>query len=280
MANVRSRGRALVREGEVGPGWRILVTLVRKLSATIPGMRTVIITDVHSNIEALKAVMASIDRERYDRIICLGDVVGYGASPDECCELLRERSVPTLLGNHDAAVTGAMDESYYYQGARHAVQWTRDHLADENYRWLYGLPYTRVEADVGFYHSAPVVPSGFFYVVQASEAQAHAQVIDRMRPVSFIGHAHLTLIFGVSARKVTQVEPDAMKLDDATRYIVNVGSVGQPRDRDPRACYAVWDHGAQRLTYVRVPYDIDSAASKIMAAGLDEKFAKRLFIGV
>lgn len=243
-------------------------------------MKTAIISDVHSNIEALEAVMARIDQERCDRIVCLGDVVGYGASPDECCNLLRERAVPTLLGNHDAAVTGAMDESYYYQGARHAVQWTRNHLSDENYRWLYSLPYTRVEKDVGFYHSAPVVPSGFFYVVQASEAQAHTQVFDRLRPVSFIGHAHLTLIFGVSERRVFQLEPQDLKPNGEVRYIVNVGSVGQPRDRDPRACYAVWDHDAERLEYVRVAYDIDTAASKIMAAGLDEKFAKRLFIGV
>ena len=243
-------------------------------------MRTAIISDVHANIEALEAVMARIDRERYDRVVCLADVVGYGASPDACCDLLRERGVPTLMGNHDAAVTGAMDESYYYQGARRAVQWTRDHLSDENYRWLYGLPYTRVEKDVGFYHSAPVVPSGFFYVVQASEAQAHVQVLDRLRPVSFIGHAHLTLIFGVSENRVIQVEPQDLVVNGEYRFIANVGSVGQPRDRDPRACFAVWDHEAMRIEFVRVPYDIETAAAKVMAAGLDEKFAKRLFIGV
>ncbi len=243
-------------------------------------MKTAIISDIHSNIEALEAVFARIDRDGYDRVVCLGDVVGYGADPDPCCDLLRTRDVPTLLGNHDAAVTGAMDESYYYQGARQAVQWTRNHLSDENYRWLYALPYTRIEADVGFYHSAPVMPSGFFYVVQPTEAQAHAQVLDRLRPVSFIGHAHLTLVFALTSSRVGQVDPGEIRLDGETRYIVNVGSVGQPRDRDPRACFAVWDHDAGQVEFVRVEYDVESAASKIMAAGLDEKFAKRLFKGV
>ena len=124
-------------------------------------MKTAIITDIHSNIEALTVVLDDIDRQGYDRIICLGDVVGYGADPNACCDVIRERNILTLLGNHDAAVTGAMDESYYYQGARNAIQWTRDKLTEENYRWLYSLPYTYVEEDVGFFHSAPVMPSGF-----------------------------------------------------------------------------------------------------------------------
>jgi len=243
-------------------------------------MRTAILSDIHANQEALEAVLQRVDREEVDRTICLGDVVGYGASPDECCRLLMDRGIIALLGNHDAAVTGAMDEAYYYEGARRALQWTREHLSENSYRWLYGLPFTKVEDDVAFFHSAPILPSGFFYVVQSSEAQTHAQVFDRLRPLSFIGHAHLTVGFAINEKKVRSVEPKQVKPRQDTRFIVNVGSVGQPRDRDPRACFALWDSDKQSLSFVRVEYDIEAAASKILAAGLDEKFAKRLFMGV
>jgi diadenosine tetraphosphatase ApaH/serine/threonine PP2A family protein phosphatase len=243
-------------------------------------MRTAIISDVHANQEALEAVMQRIDREQVDRTICLGDVVGYGDSPDECCRMLMDRRVMSLLGNHDAAVTGAMDEAYYYEGARRALQWTRDRLSDASYKWLYALPFTRVEDDVAFFHSAPILPSGYFYVVQASEAQTHAQVLDRLRPLSFIGHAHLTVAFQIGEKKVKSVEAKQIKPKADSRFIINVGSVGQPRDRDPRACFTIWDSDKQVLTFVRVEYDIESAAAKIVSAGLDEKFAKRLFLGV
>ncbi|HHW97273.1 MAG: metallophosphoesterase family protein [Myxococcota bacterium] len=243
-------------------------------------MKTAIITDIHSNIEALTVVLDDIDRQGYDRIICLGDVVGYGADPNACCDVIRERNILTLLGNHDAAVTGAMDESYYYQGARNAIQWTRDKLTEENYRWLYSLPYTYVEEDVGFFHSAPVMPSGFFYVVQNQEAMAHSQIVDRLKPISFIGHAHQVMVFAINAKQAVLVKHTDIKISNHTRYIANIGSVGQPRDRDPRACYAVWDHTAKKLEYIRLEYDIKSAADKIFAAGLDSKFGNRLFKGL
>ena len=243
-------------------------------------MRIAIISDIHANLEALEAVLARIEGEHVDQIACLGDVVGYGASPDECCSLVREKCRFTLLGNHDAAVTGAMDEAYYYDAAKVALRWTREHLNEANYKWLYGLPYTRLDGDLGFYHSAPIMPSGFFYVVQTSEAQTHGQIFERLRSISFIGHAHLTTIFGLTPRKVKSCDAKQVSLKDEMRFIANVGSVGQPRDRDPRACFAVWDSGENRFQHIRVEYDIETAATKILAAGLDEKFAKRLYLGV
>jgi predicted phosphodiesterase len=243
-------------------------------------MKIAIISDIHANIEALEAVLARIDTLGVDQIACLGDVVGYGASPDECCTLVRKHASFTLLGNHDAAVTGAMDEAYYYDSARTALRWTREHLSEENYKWLYGLPYTRFLGDLAFFHSAPIMPSGFFYVVQNSEASTHLQVIERMKSVNFIGHAHLTTIFAMNQKKVRAVEAKQVSVRDDAKFIVNVGSVGQPRDRDPRACFAVWDDDANRLEYQRVEYDVETAATKILAARLDEKFAKRLYLGI
>lgn len=243
-------------------------------------MRVAILSDIHANLEALRAVLQVVRASSPDQVVCLGDVVGYGADPDACCDLVREHCLFCLLGNHDAAVTGAMDESYYYEAARHVLRWTRDHLSDDNYRWLYGLPYTRMDGEVGYFHSAPVMPSGFFYVVQSSEAQTHVQIFDRLKSLSFIGHAHLTHVFQVTPKKAKATDAKNVALREGVKYIINVGSVGQPRDRDPRACFTLWDSEAETLEHVRVEYDIEAAASKIVKAGLDEKFAKRLYLGV
>ncbi len=243
-------------------------------------MKTAIISDIHANFEALSSVFAEIDRVGVDRTICLGDVVGYGASPNECADMVRSRCAVTLLGNHDAAVTGAMDVAYYYQGARDAIEWTRAQLDAPNYEWLYSLPYSWNDGDAAFYHAAPIMPSGFFYVVQESEAQPHLEIMSRLRKINFIGHAHLTLVFSLNGREPLEVEPSQVSAQAASKFIVNVGSVGQPRDRDPRACFAIWDSDANRLEFVRVEYDVQTAATRILDAGLDEKFAKRLIAGI
>lgn len=243
-------------------------------------MKTAIISDIHANLEALTAVFDEIDKIGVDRVICLGDVVGYGASPNECADLVRARCRVTLMGNHDAAVTGAMDVAYYYQGARDAIEWTRSQMTDRNYEWLYSLPYSWFDDDLGFYHGAPVMPSGFFYVVQESEAQPHLDIQSRLRKLNFIGHAHLTLIYALDKNETMEVEANAVTRQSPYRFIINVGSVGQPRDRDPRACFAIWDSDAGRLQHIRVPYDVQAAAAKILDAGLDEKFARRLNAGI
>lgn len=243
-------------------------------------MRFAIISDIHSNLEALQAVIKRIEQEKVERIVCLGDVIGYGASPNECCEIVRNKVDFCLLGNHDAALTGAMDEGMYYQAARHVLHWTREHITDENYKWLYSLPYTKVEGDLGFFHAAPLMPSGFFYVVHQSEAQTHSSFFDRLKPINFIGHSHLTAIFMLGHKRAKAVDEKQVGIKPDFRFIVNVGSVGQPRDKDPRACFAIWNSDTQTLQYIRVEYDIDTSAGKIISAGLDEKFAKRLFLGV
>ena len=242
-------------------------------------MKIAIISDVHSNIEALTTALDWIEVHEIDEIICLGDVVGYGADPNPCCDLIRERATVTLLGNHDAAVIGVMDTDYYYQAARDAIYWTRQKLSPENFRWLYGLPYTHVREDVGFYHAAPIRPSGFFYVVQTKDAQAHTMVYDKLRPWNFVGHSHLTNQYMLNAQKAKDVSGKRLGTKDDRKYIINVGSVGQPRDRDNRLCFGVFDTEAGRFEHVRLEYAIPAAARKIEDAGLDEKFARRLFSG-
>ena len=242
-------------------------------------MQIAIISDIHANVQALEVALAATEDRGIEHIVCLGDVVGYGADPNACCDLVRDRCRVTLLGNHDAAVIGVMDTDYYYAAARQAIFWTRRQLTDENFRWLYSLPYTHVRDTAGFFHAAPIRPSGFYYVVQTKDAQAHIGVYERLKRWSFLGHSHLTNQYAISERKAKDLSGRTLGGKDDRKFIVNVGSVGQPRDRDPRLCYGVFDVDADTFEHVRLPYDIAAAASRIEAAGLHEKFARRLFIG-
>ena len=242
-------------------------------------MRIALISDVHSNLEALTAAFEWIEANDIEQIYCLGDVVGYGADPNPCCDLIRSRCNATLLGNHDAAVIGVMDTDYYYAAARDAIYWTREQLSEANFRWLYSLPYTLVFQTVGLYHSAPLRPSGFYYVVQTRDAAAHTAIYDKLPTWNFVGHSHLTCAYALTADDAQEVPSTSLAVQDDVKYIVNVGSVGQPRDHDSRLCLGVYDTDTQSFEHVRIPYDIPTTARKIERAGLDSKFATRLFAG-
>lgn len=243
-------------------------------------MRIAIISDVHSNFEALSVVVEHCRTLAIDEFVCLGDVVGYGADPNPCCELIREIGAVTLLGNHDAATIGVMDTDYYYDAARDALFWTRDILTPENFRWLYSLPYTHRRENLGFYHAAPIIPSGFYYVVSTSDAEKHSRVFGRLEEFNFVGHSHLTNTYALSGERVRDTTNKPVRSVKGAKWIINVGSVGQPRDRDNRSCFGVFDTDAQTFEHVRLSYDIDATAQKILRAGLHEKFARRLYLGV
>jgi predicted phosphodiesterase len=244
-------------------------------------MRLAIISDIHGNIQALEAVLAKADEYEVDEIVCLGDVVGYGGNPNECCELLRERCSATLMGNHDAAVIGVMDTDYYYDAARRALYWTRTQLTEENFLWLYSLPYCqlRQDIDVALYHAAPILPSGFYYVVRNEEAEALTRMKTGLLQHNFIGHSHLTTTYEYTGRKVKEITY-RYEYKSGRKYLVNVGSVGQPRDRNPDACFVLFDSESKNMAHMRVSYDIAGAAGRIREVGLDEKFARRLAAGV
>lgn len=244
-------------------------------------MKHAFISDIHSNIEALEVVLEACDKAAVDRIYCLGDVIGYGADPNPCCDLIRARANVTLMGNHDAAVIGVMDTDYYYEAARQALYWTRRELTRENYQWLFGLPYTHREGQIALYHSAPIKPSGFYYVVNESDATKHLPVFERMERFNFCGHSHLTTSFLMSENGVDELDQGAPAVGrDGHKWLINVGSVGQPRDRDARACFGILDTETDTFTHSRITYDIERTAEKILQAGLSEKFAKRLYSGM
>jgi predicted phosphodiesterase len=244
-------------------------------------MKIGILSDIHSNLEALTAGLEWLDGQGVDRVVCLGDVVGYGPNPNECCELVRKTAGVTLLGNHDAAVIGAMSTDYYRDAARVAIQWTRRQLTSENLQWLYQLPYTyRMEPQkVSFFHSAPICPSGYFYVVFKDDALAHLRMFERLTTISLLGHSHLIRAFRLSADKAKEVAADKVRVEDGTKYIISVGSIGQPRDRDPRGAVSSIDTESGELTIYRFDYDRKKTAAKIKEAGLEPQFGERLFTG-
>ncbi len=243
-------------------------------------MRIGIFSDVHSNMEALRAVAETYKSQNIDMFVCLGDVVGYGADPNGCCDLVKEMVKYTVLGNHDAAVSDRMDYGYYYDAARNALDWHRNAITEENYAWLKSLPYREDGVDMTFCHGSPRNLEAFDYIFTPSQAETLLEDFDGLSKVTFIGHSHLTKAFGLNYDTVEEVGPPVIQLKEGHKYIVTVGSVGQPRDNDNRACCTVYDTEARTISYLRTVYDIRKAAKKIFKTDLSSDFGKRLFFGV
>jgi diadenosine tetraphosphatase ApaH/serine/threonine PP2A family protein phosphatase len=243
-------------------------------------LKTAIITDIHANLPALEAVMARGAELGVERWVCLGDTVGYGAQPNECCRIVRDRASFSLLGNHDAAVAGRMNFEYYYEAARDALNWTTGQVDAANLAWLRSLPYTVREGWVEYCHGSPLAPDQYEYIFLVEHAEELLPVSDDLAEVTFIGHSHLPRAYALAGDQVRNVLAPVVELKPGAKYIVSIGSVGQPRDGDARACFGVFDDQARTLTYERVGYDIDAAAKLILRAGLSDHFARRLFAGM
>jgi diadenosine tetraphosphatase ApaH/serine/threonine PP2A family protein phosphatase len=243
-------------------------------------VRIAIISDIHSNIEALTEVMRIVDQSKIDRVVSLGDVVGYGASPDACCDLVRSVAEVTLLGNHDAAVAGRMDYSFYYDAARHALDWSASMVSEENHAWLRSLPFTYRIGDVGFSHGSPIEPRAYEYIFAIEQARELMPFSSELPEITFIGHSHLCKAFAIGSGEVNDVVSQKFGVRQGYKYIVSVGSVGQPRDYDNRACFVIYDTQSRTVDYVRVEYDIGASAQRIFNADLALNFGKRLFLGV
>jgi diadenosine tetraphosphatase ApaH/serine/threonine PP2A family protein phosphatase len=243
-------------------------------------VRIGIFSDVHANIEAMNAVIDAYKSERIDKYVCIGDVVGYGASPNECCDLIRRTAAYTILGNHDAAVAGRMDYSYYYDAARQALDLHARQLSPENMSWLRNLPYEVREGDITFCHGSPINLEEFEYIFSVEQATRCLDIWEELGLVTFIGHSHLCKSFALTREEVYEVVATKFVIRPEHRYIISVGSVGQPRDYDNRASYTIYDTEERTFEFKRVAYDIDAAAQKIFAADLERNFGNRLFLGV
>jgi diadenosine tetraphosphatase ApaH/serine/threonine PP2A family protein phosphatase len=244
-------------------------------------MRIGIISDIHANLEALTQSLAALERHRPDRVVCLGDVVGYGASVNECCELVRKVAEVTLLGNHDAAVSGRMDYSFYYDAARHALDWTASRIDADHLEWLRSLPYAHRIEGTQFTHGNPVKPEAYEYVFAIEQARELLPHVEALAEVNFVGHSHLCKTFALHpSGDVSEVVATRFGIRRGYKYVVSVGSVGQPRDCDNRACFVTYDTEERVVEFHRVPYDIETSAQKIFDADLALNFGKRLFLGV
>jgi len=238
-------------------------------------MRLAVLSDIHGNREALAAVIAAGRTRGVDAWLCLGDIVGYGADPRACLDAVRELTDAVLLGNHDAAAVGLQDLENFNLYARRAAEWTAEQLDDAERHYLAALPLVLDEGDARFVHAEPVRPAEWGYIFDLADAQtALAATAQRY---CFVGHSHIPFLCAEEGGDVARA--DAGPVRSRARYLANVGSVGQPRDGDPRACFALWDRAAGTLELVRCPYAVAAAQDKIIAAGLPSFLAERLARG-
>ena len=243
-------------------------------------MKVAVFSDVHANLEALEVIKGEIEKESADRVVCLGDVVGYGASPNECCDIVRELADVVVLGNHDAAVAGHMDYSFYYDAARDVLDWTIAQLSSKNLDWLRSLEYTQREDEIEYCHGSPIEPSDFEYIFALEQARQLLDAREQLATLTFIGHSHLCKAFAIGPDQVHDVVASRLSFRKGYAYLISVGSVGQPRDYDNRAGFVVLDTSAPSVEFRRLEYDIESSARKIFDAGIAYNFGKRLFLGV
>ena len=241
--------------------------------------RIALISDVHGNLPALEAVLAAVEQHKADAIWCLGDLVGYGAQPNECVELTGGAVELCLIGNHDLVVIDRLDVSDFSPNAAVAAQWTREQLAPEARDYLEKLAPMDEERAVGLFHGSPRDPV-WEYVLSSMAAD---DCIDAMEArVGAVGHSHVALAFwrkGDAPTAGAQSEEGTSLDISEDRWLLNPGSVGQPRDGDPRASWLTLDLGAWEATWHRTEYDIDRAADAIRAAGLPKQLAERLYYG-
>ena len=245
-------------------------------------MRVAAIADIHANLPALEATIEAIDAVGTEQIWCLGDVVGYGAEPDGCTDLVRERCDVCLAGNHDLAVLGELKVSAFSEAAAAGVAWTRENAAKRTLDFLRALEPAGSSEGVGLFHASPRDPV-WEYVLSVEQAEACFEV--QPERVGLIGHSHAALFFtrpdGEEAGETrgAQMSDGALLDIGSGTWLINPGSVGQPRDGDPRAAWLELDTKAQVARFHRVPYEIDRAAEAILAAGLPSRLADRLRIG-
>ncbi len=234
------------------------------------------ISDIHANLPALKAVLADVEKQQVSKIICLGDVVGYGAQPAECVQLLRERGITTLKGNHDAVVADGPAEDRGRGYMRLMWDWTEQALSFEQRSWLAKLPLTLKRPGFQAAHATLRHPGDWGYVLTAAQADLH--FAHQQRPVCFIGHTHRPAFWVAGENESRDVTHPQSIVQDRMQ-LFNVGSVGQPRDGHPQACYLIYDANAQEVRWQRISYDIASAQYAIEDAGLPLIFAERLASG-
>jgi diadenosine tetraphosphatase ApaH/serine/threonine PP2A family protein phosphatase len=244
-------------------------------------MRYLVEADIHSNLEALQAVMTHAESQGgFDSIWCLGDIVGYGADPNACLTLLRSYPLAAVSGNHDLAAIDAVSIVKFNQHAKEAILWTREQLTSEHREFLASNPLRREEDGVTLLHGTPSDPVWAYFLPQMMTSSDVAENFGQINTRScLVGHSHIPFICLEDGAQFLGLQPGQKKMLAQARCVVNPGSVGQPRDGDPRASYALYDADTDTFVHHRVDYDIEAAQAKITAAGLPDILASRLAVG-
>lgn len=241
-------------------------------------MRTAVISDIHGNLEALEAVLAEVDRIGVELLYSLGDIVGYGPDPAACLEIVRRRAAVSLMGNHDAAVAGLTSLEEFNEFARSAVEWTAARLAAAQIEYLGSLPYTHRAPELLLVHASPIEPERWHYLHGLADINEHfAAFAERL---CFVGHSHRPGVYAIGGDGTVTRRGAAESLRPGLRYLVNAGSVGQPRDRDPRASFVVYDAARGRVDVRRVSYPVEKTQERMHAAGIPDFLIDRLGAGV
>ena len=244
-------------------------------------MKVAILSDIHGNLEGLEAALADIAAHGITRIFCLGDVVGYGASPNECTARIRSVVEANVLGNHDEVCLGRGRIEYFNSVARMAALWTQGVMNPDTRAYLEAAPMTVPFSENGMsallVHASPYFPEDWHYIL--SEHDAMAAFGSCADSLIFVGHSHVPGIFLEVAGHVVHHRALTFQLQPGVRCLVNVGSVGQPRDGDPRAAYGLYDSESLQLTMKRIVYPVDGAQQRIINAGLPASLANRLAVG-
>lgn len=241
-------------------------------------MRYGIFSDVHSNLEALTAVLEAFRKESIEEYLCVGDIVGYAADPLACIERVREVAEAAVAGNHDWAAIGLLSDAYFNEFAREALVWTRQRIGLGERAYLEALGLVYKNKDLTLVHGTLEDPPAFDYLIDEADAAASAAALENN--ICFVGHSHVAGIFAVEpSGRLWRLSGTTSGIGEGNKYIVNVGSVGQPRDGDPRASYCVYDSARKKVWLKRAAYDVASARRRVIAEGLPAYLGDRLLYG-
>lgn len=240
-------------------------------------MKYALLSDIHANLEALQAVLSEISSRGITDFICLGDIVGYGADPRACLETVRGLNPRIVQGNHDYAAAGPVDLSSFNKNARLALLWTRKQLDSAGRDFLKSLPLTAEVFGATLVHSSLKDPGRWEYILNPRDARASFDLL--LNEICFFGHSHRPRVYREEEGEITVEEGGRIELRAGSRYLINPGSVGQPRDRDPRASFGVYDSAEKKVEIMRIEYPVEKAQEKILRAGLPPFLASRLAVG-
>ena len=241
-------------------------------------MKYAFFSDVHANLEALKAVILDFQTERVDRIYFLGDAVGYGPNPNECIELIGQVSEIKLIGNHDYAALGLMETAYFNQYAAESMSWTRNSLKREIIEIMGKFQMSAIIDNFMMVHSSPKEPELWHYILDMADVEENFKYFEQK--LCLVGHTHRPFIVSLDSEGNCIISNrQEEKINPNRRYLINIGSVGQPRDGDPRSCYVIYDSKNQTIKHKRVAYSFDETQKRMAALGLPEYLIERLAVG-